>query len=252
MPSTKRYSKSPIVEAIIDIQGEIPVVITGESLAAIGDDIKVSYPTRKDITQVAGTITAQGLTAAPQKLIGYRYDSSDGKYVLQARTNGFTLSRLAPYEYWDPFRDEAQRLWQLYKSVAKPLKLTRAAVRYINQVLLPGQAIDMKDYFTTYPEISAALPQLMAQFAMQVVLPVPESEGITLSLIQASLPIVDKNVLPINLDIDIYKATAAGFESDQEIWELLEQFREIRNSMFEGCITDKTRALFSPIAEVNT
>lgn len=252
MPSGKRYNQTPIVEAVIDIQGQLPVTITGESLAAMGDDIKSSYSTRKEITHVSSTITSAGLTSAAQKLVGYRYESTNGKYVLQVKTNGFTLSRLTPYEYWDPFRDEAQRLWQLYRSIAKPLKLTRAAVRYINQILLPAGLIEMKDYFTTYPEISNALPQLMTQFAMQVMLPVPGSDDATLSLIQASLPIVDKAVLPINLDIDLFKIKPAGFESDQEIWDLLERFREIRNGIFEGCITDKTRALFSTDSEVKT
>jgi uncharacterized protein (TIGR04255 family) len=45
------------------------------------------------------------------------------------------------------------------------------------------------------------------------------------------------------LDLDVFKE-APEFASDEQVWEMLEVLRERKNKYFEGCITDKTRALF--------
>jgi uncharacterized protein (TIGR04255 family) len=46
------------------------------------------------------------------------------------------------------------------------------------------------------------------------------------------------------LDIDVFKPDA-GLSSDSEAWSLLELLRDRKNDFFEGCITDKTRSLFT-------
>ena len=51
------------------------------------------------------------------------------KQLVQARANGFTAHRLAPYEGWETFRHEARRLWDVYRQTVRP-KVARVAVRY--------------------------------------------------------------------------------------------------------------------------
>jgi len=242
MPTAQRYRTSPIVEAIIDIQFQPTEHSNPEKLEEFGASVGEKYPARQDISQVSSRLTTEGVVSTPLSVVGYRYDSTDRKYVIQVKAQSFTLSRLAPYESWEPFRDEARRLWERFVSIVKPARLTRAAVRYINQIPLPPPAVKLEDYFTTYPQISQQLPQDLQSFAMQVIMPI-EKWGATLSLIHASLPITEK-ALPINLDIDIFKIVPDGFSSEDEAWTLLENLREQRNSVFEGCITDKTRELF--------
>ena len=242
MPTAQRYRTSPIVEAIIDIQFQPTENSKPERLAEFGASVGEAYPARQDISTVSSKLTSAGVVSTPLSVIGYRYDSSDRKYVIQVKTQNFTLSRLAPYESWEPFRNEARKLWEKFVSIVKPARLTRAAVRYINQIPLPPLVVRLEDYFTTYPHISEQLPQDLQRFAMQVIMPL-ERWGATLSLIHASLPITEK-ALPINLDIDIFKEMPDGFPSEEEAWTLLDNLREQRNAVFEGCITDKTRELF--------
>jgi len=242
MPKTERYKLAPIVEAIIDIQFEQPENLKVDALAELAGVLGEKYPKRQDISFVSSKLSAAGVESTPMTVIGHRFDSTDSKYVLQVKTAGFTLSRLSPYESWEPFRDEAKRLWEIFKPVAKPKKLTRAAVRYINQILLPAPKVRLEEYFRVYPEISEALPQTIQTFAMQVFIPVPEWE-VVMSLIQATLPATGAD-LPINLDIDLFKHVPDGFSSEDEVWTLFENLRDKRNSVFEGCITDKTREIF--------
>jgi uncharacterized protein (TIGR04255 family) len=79
--------------------------------------------------------------------------------------DGFAMSRLAPYENWNAVRDEARRLWDIYRSIAKPSKLIRLAVRYINRIDMPLPLGDFKDYLRTVPDVSPDLPQGLAYTA---------------------------------------------------------------------------------------
>jgi uncharacterized protein (TIGR04255 family) len=45
------------------------------------------------------------------------------------------------------------------------------------------------------------------------------------------------------LDLDVFQ-DAPELTSDDQVWDVLEKLRERKNSYFEGCLTDKTRALF--------
>jgi uncharacterized protein (TIGR04255 family) len=68
------------------------------------------------------------------------------------------MSHLAPYENWNAVRDEARRLWALYRSIAKPSKLIRLAVRYINRIDMPLPLGDFKDYLRTVPDVTTREP----------------------------------------------------------------------------------------------
>lgn len=180
-----------------------------------------------------------------QTQIGFRFDSTDGKYVFQAGVEGFTFSRLQPYEHWDSFEQEARRVWTIYRQHADPLHCIRAAVRYINRIDLSNLPVELKDYFRTYPEISSDISQVMAGMAMQIL--IPQDNGIILSLIQATVPPPNVGLASLNLDLDFYKESQTEFATDEAIWKFLNSVRDIADHTFEGCITDKARELFEPI-----
>jgi uncharacterized protein (TIGR04255 family) len=242
----KHYRNSPITEAVIDIRVELPPETKPESLEPIAARISTAYPKREDINLFQGQFTFGVGATSTQSKLGYLFRSADGKYVLQTRTNGFTLSRLAPYEKWEPFRDEARSFWEIYKEVAKPIRATRVASRSINRIDIPLPQVEVSDYLRTYPEVSKELPQMLSGYVMQLLIPQKEFNGM-LSLIQATAPAPRQETTSINLDIDMFKESSSDFELDEKIWAFLEYLRDRKNEVFEGCITDKARELFGPI-----
>jgi hypothetical protein len=50
--------------------------------------------------------------------IGYAFRSKDGQHVFSARLDGLDFSVGHPYGRWEEFRDEALRLWELFKKVS--------------------------------------------------------------------------------------------------------------------------------------
>ncbi len=240
-----QYENAPIKEALIDIRVDLPASATLRTLEDLHRSVGESYPGKKRSIYLEGQFSAgegdQFGTSTKQKQIGYQFSSADGRQIFHPRLDGFTYSRLRPYGNWVELRDEARRLWDIYRSAVRPLKITRVAVRYVNQIDIPLAVLDYKDYFRTSPEVSPDLPQAISGFFMQIQFPQSDFGGV-LILTQAAVPPPSSDTNSVILDLDVFKEGIAA--SDDEAWSLLETLRIRKNEFFEGCITDKARALF--------
>jgi uncharacterized protein (TIGR04255 family) len=239
-----QYENAPITEALIDIRVELPSGVTLKTLEAVHDKVKQVYPGKKKRVYVQGQFSAgdEVGAVAKQTVMGFALATKNGKQIFQVRLDGFTFSRLRPYGNWGDLRDEGRRLWELYREAVSPQKITRVAVRYINQIDIPVRAIDYKDYFRTAPEVSPVLPQELSGFFMQLHFPQPDLGGL-LILTQTAVPPPRPNMNSVILDLDVFK-DGVEIASDDEVWELLETLRNRKNEFFEGCLTDKARELF--------
>lgn len=238
------YEHAPIIEALIDIRVGLAPTVTLQVLESIHDTIKEKYPAKGNRIYVQGVFSlgAEIGAAANQSQVGFSFTSTDGKQIVQARRDGFTFSRLRPYGSWVELRDEARRLWGIYRASVKPKEITRIAVRYINQIDIPASQIDYKDYFRTTPEVSPTLPQQLSGFFMQLQFPQPDLNGL-LILTQTAVPPPNPDTNSVILDLDVFGQETRP-QSDEDVWKLLDTLRERKNRYFEGSITDKTRALF--------
>lgn len=238
------YQKAPITEALIDLRAELSSEIELLTLRQVQHHLNSLYPICEDLIAFEGQIQAgSSVTAtASQTQIGYRFFSGDRKQIFQARLDGFTFSRLAPYDKWKTFRDEAKRLWEIYREVAKPKIVNRVAVRYINLINLPLPLNDFKDYLRTVPKVSSDLPQGLRDYFMQLQIPQEDLEGMLL-LNEAIIPPLADNVVSVLLDIDLFCNVKFSGEEDS-CWSLLEKLRIRKNEVFEACITNKSRELF--------
>jgi uncharacterized protein (TIGR04255 family) len=235
VPDETPYPKAPITEALIDIRVTLPGEITLADLARVNIGEDVGYPQRRN--QFAGeariAIGEQLGATTQQTHNGYVFVSSDERQIVQVRLDGFTFSRLAPYDRWEIFQEEAHRLWTLYRLAAEPVSINRVAVRYINRLDLPFPMEDLRDYLRTVPEVSPALPQELSSYVMH--LEIPQED------IGASPP--DQNTASVLLDIDLFRVFETSI-GEGELWRLLDQFRIRKNEVFEACITDAARELF--------
>lgn len=243
-PSGKHYPKAPITEAVIDLRVELPPDVSAGSLERAHEGEEVRYPIVEPLMSNVGQMVfgPQASASASSTPTGFLFRSADKKQIYQARLDGFTMSRLAPYERWEEFCSEGRRLWNIYRSVAQPSKVVRAAVRYINRINIPLPVSDFGDYLRTVPQVSTDLPQGLSGYFMQLVLPLSDIKGYVLineTIVEPASP----NVVSIVLDLDIFRTD--NLPSDEnEIWALLEQFRHVKNNVFERCITGKARELF--------
>jgi uncharacterized protein (TIGR04255 family) len=245
----RHYKSAPITEAIIDIRVELATGTAASSLDPIHEQVKDRFPTREDLIMFEQQLSfnIDSGKDAKRTQLGYICRSADTKNVFQSRINGFTFSRIFPYENWESLRSRARQVWDVYKETAKPARITRVAVRYINRIDMPTPMKDLREYLRTLPDISPDLTQVLNGYVMQLLMAQKDFGGM-LSLIEATVNPPGPNVFSVNLDIDLFKETSE-FDSDEKIWQFLEILREKKNEVFEGCITDKARELFGLIEE---
>jgi uncharacterized protein (TIGR04255 family) len=237
------YENAPIMEAVLDIRVEPWSGLSADALAEI--PAGAAYSTVDDIHMSVSQIQIgpRPSTTMSSHHSGFSYKSADLKYVFQAQVAGFTLSRLAPYENWDQFSTEAKRLWGAYKSIAKPEKATRIALRYINRVDIPLPLIDFSEYLRTLPEISSDLPQGLSGYFMQLAIPL---DGLTNGLViinETMVPPPSPDFTSILLDIDVSVSDSVSTDSDL-IWETFEKVRHKKNLVFNACLTEKAKEMF--------
>lgn len=237
------YSKAPITEAVIDLKVNSAPDANLSALEGLAGSLQQDYPKRQELMTIQGQFQGgQSVAAtASQSRTGYLYLSEDKKQILQAKLDGFSFSRLAPYENWESFRDEARRLWKVYVAAIQPEGIHRLAVRYINRLDLPLPLEDFKDYLQTVPEISSDLPQGLSNFFLQLEIPQEDLQG-TLVLNEALIPPASSDVISVVLDIDLFCLVDFSCHDDNP-WDLLEKLRIRKNKIFESCITDETRRL---------
>jgi uncharacterized protein (TIGR04255 family) len=246
--STETYKHAPITEAALDIRVRLAKEITTVSVESLKDD---DYPKLKQhpvqMQVRIGPIAADGTLGVPvaeaiNTPLGFTYESADGRQVFQVRTDGFTLNRLAPYQNWDLFAGEARRLWKKYKELAHPEYIELLGLNYINHIFVP-EGMDLSNHLRTYPEVSPVLPQLLNTFAMSFQATWPGEEQILLFVSQAIGPVIKPGFATIVLSIQAFKPLqrSAADVDEEEIWMLFGKLREVKNAVFEGCITDMVR-----------
>src|SRR5580704_380266 len=219
------FGKAPIQEAIIAIQvHDLPDSIV-EELRALPDKVKDSYRQQTELTQAqfVGQIGPQGPTAsAQQRFIGLQFQTLDSKQLFQARLNGFSFHRLAPYESWGPFRNEAFRLWNLYRDVVGPVKVANFSVRYINALVVPAPGL-LEDHLRVYPQMPLDLPLEDKD----------TGEG-TLTITQTLLP-SEPGTASILLD-NLFLYAALGVPDDI-LWGKIDAVQSVKNRVFLAALT---------------
>lgn len=244
MTSDQHYPNAPITEAVIDIQ--VTTSASMEALEQTHAGEEADYPVIEKLNVHTGAVTfgpeAHAAATASSQPLGYLYRSVNGIQIAQARTNGYTFSRLAPYPHWREFSAEAQRLWDKYRAVTNPSAITRVAVRYVNRIDIPLPLKSFGDYLRTVPQLSPDLPEGLSGYFMQLRIPLTDikCDGIiNQTIIDPARP----EVVSVVLDIDIFRTIDLP-ENEDQLWALLEELRYAKNKVFEACITDEARRLF--------
>lgn len=240
------YSKAPIKEAIIDIKVELSSGLRFEDLQAIKKHVSSDYP-RQETRNLGEGMFQFGPSvqaSAQQKPWALMFRNEANTQILQVRLDGFTFSRLEPYEDFEHLRDEARRLWDIYRELVRPKNITRVAVRYINQLNLPGAKVEPEEYLNIFPHISDRLPAELRDFGpylMNLHMYQHDLKGF-LVLNEALTPPPGPDVISIVLDFDLY-VEKPPLTDEQELWAFFEKLRERKNLYFEASITNKTREL---------
>lgn len=242
MSEYPHLENAPIREALIDIQVNPRPELDIAEIRKFRESVKEDYPKEQEqrVLHISLSLGQSLKTAQTDEPFGYRYESSDGKQVVQARRDGYTFSRLEKYETWEKLRREAVRLWNLYKEVAKPEAVKRVAVRYINSFKVKDT---LEKYLQAPPTVPPHLSFSMQEFLTRTVVHDDTSDANAI-ITQGVKEIEDDGSVPLILDIDVYKVVSLE-PDDEQIWSTIESFHDVKNDIFFNSITKKAEEMFT-------
>ncbi|MCG3137864.1 MAG: hypothetical protein HJJLKODD_01719 [Phycisphaerae bacterium] len=246
MPQWPHLENAPIREALIDIRVELPPAANLDSLQPIRDSLREQYPNSRDrislqyLARIFGDKAIESHTESQQ--VGYILESADKTQVVQVRLDGFTFSRLKPYQNWEQLKREARQQWQVYFNTLNPVRVVRVAVRYINELNFDLPVSDLGKWILTTPTIAPGLPNEMAGYFTKLMMEF-KAEGCNAIITQSIDPGQVRESVPINFDIDVFKfhEYKPDSEDSERIWEDLEILHDVKNDIFFNSITEETK-----------
>jgi uncharacterized protein (TIGR04255 family) len=233
------FANPPITEAIIAIVVQDLPDSVGDQIRGLVPQVIAEYPKNETIseTQFVGEIRpeASPKSSVQQKILGLQFRSADLKQVFQARLNGFSFHRLAPYDRWETFRAEAFRLWELFRETVGDVKPLAFSVRYINALVVPAPAL-LEDFLKLYPEIPREWPQNLSNYVMRLDLPISDqtSDAGHLTAVQTLLP-SKPGTSSILLDLNLQYPALRN--SNETLWQRIDAVRPVKNRLFDASLT---------------
>jgi uncharacterized protein (TIGR04255 family) len=242
------YANPPIREAIIAIVvQDLPDSSAGQ-IHNLVPRVVSEYPRNEPISQAqfVGEIRPQAppKTSVQQRFLGLQFRSDDLKQIFQARLNGFSFHRLAPYHRWETFRAEAFRLWQLFRETVGEVRTLSFSVRYINALVIPAPGL-MEDFLNLYPEIPREWPQTLTNSMMRLDLPISDeltTDAGHLTAVQTFLP-SEPGTASILLDLNLQYPALRN--SNETLWERIDAVRPVKNRLFNASLTAAMKSRIS-------
>jgi uncharacterized protein (TIGR04255 family) len=242
MAQRRHLRHAPITEALVDLRA----APTAEFAAAgVLDRLKVALSDRYPKHSERRTFEAQleirkGQDPVPRGadkgLHGHFFESGDGRDIAQFRIDGFTYNRLAPYTDGEAVIAEALRLWTIHAESARPLMVSRVALRYINSLPLPASA-DPLNTLTRVPPTPEGSPGSVQSFLTRIETLDAES-GRRVITTQALSPGMPPDTTSVVVDIDAFQVGDFGVTAEA-LRPILEGLRELKNAVFFGSITEE-------------
>jgi uncharacterized protein (TIGR04255 family) len=237
--------QAPITEAVLEVRCVVPDESL-ELLAEFEKRVQPDYTMKRERIQVHVNV-ADAEAISTKRVDGLLLQHESAPQIVQARFDGFAFSRLRPYGRWNELREEAVRLWAIYRDVFKPTKVVRLGLRYINAI-----EINVKEDPSKTLRILPMLPSPVAptgnnsftSFTLQVSTEYPDFGAAGNLLEHWPLVPPEAETAHVVLDIDVYKPLEFDTD-DAAIWVQLEQLRELKNFIFFSSVTPEAVRRFA-------
>ena len=239
----KKYARPPIVEATVEVRtGDL---LDRRDLERCRDRYKKKYEQVEDLAEITVAFAPGGAVTHQVKPLGYKLTSANAVDVLMLGPSNIGVSRFAPYESWEALIGDLQQNYELYTKVVGRRSVVRIGARYQNRIDVPKDQLKTggwPDFVRVLPAIPAEIAGKSGNYYMNIQ---PAFRDTKVKLVIQTGPAneVLLDHASLQLDIDAYIDSDLPTRVDL-LWDEFAQLREVKNAVFENCITDATRKLF--------
>ena len=242
MPEICHLSRAPIVEALVNFQANAarlwkPEEVRPTLVARWPEhaEIQELRPVQIEVTQTPHGQLPPKVTSQMQ---GFIFRSATQPSVHQARRDGYTFSRLAPYGDWHSLEAGALAGWADYRAVLEPEELHAVAVRFINRVEFQLEGFRLARFFTTPPVSPPDLGWQFHGFMHQTFYAVPGSPYVVKVILAPAFEAAPGDSVAFIMDIEVMLkeslvATGRGLEA------VLAAMHDLKNKAFFHLLTEE-------------
>lgn len=249
----REYTNPPIEEAVCEFRfapGQAwNLTVPGLFYEKIRDDYP-GEPRQQNLIAaelLAGPMPANAELTLRQGITKLLFESADTKKLVGVGPDILSIHSLRPYQGWEEFKKRIDKAFQVYLEVAKPIGVTRIALRYINRIVIASnQEVELSDYFTVYPQLPKdGVPSIISAFLTRTEL-IYQDAPIKLVL-NLSDVIAPPEKMAFVLDLEIFQEWVEKPLHIQETFSSLNTLKQREGEAFESLITDRSRELFNVV-----
>ena len=242
----RKYRCPPIVEAVCDFRFDPgspwDVAVPGLVYERIRDD---GFPKRTPISDVQFGLkrTEAGVEQEVKTTPRIRFSREDEKAFIQVGPDQLTVHHLKPYPSWLMFQPLIRKGFKAYLEAATPKGIQKIGLRYINRIEIPGERVELKDYFRFYPFVGTELPEDYGPFIVGIEVPYEDIRDM-LRLQLTSVKGSARDVVGVLLDLDYFLAKPGLSATLEDTSQWVDLAHDRLEEVFEATITDRLRAIF--------
>lgn len=247
VPGRRQYRNPPIEEALCEIRF-VPGPEWDPTLPGlIYQSLKAEYPQKprtQNVLEAGVTIPDGGggpSFQVQQNASRVQFRSADDRRLVGVGPDVLSAHLLRPYSSWEQFRDQIVQALAAYSSVAEPTAISRIGVRYINQIVLAADVVDLNEYFTSPPEPPETLPQTLRSFLVRMEAAYEDEPIRVITTFASNDAARGRTAFILDIDVVGEWPEQLGLESAMEA---IDDLRSRERVAFESLITDRAREVF--------
>ena len=250
MKLSKKYSKSPIIEATCQFGFKNPDKWDWTIPGILYQKINNVYPIKEEIWQkgVEFHIKSESKDSPEfiplNKIIGMRFLNEKRNRLIQIQEKTLSINILKPYTDWKEFKSQIINALKVYNNQLKPDGILRIGLRYINNFDFLPERFEIEKYFNYYPIYPDKNQESIGEMIVRSSIPIPnirEQEGFMHLLLYLNQPIGQKDRRNI-LDLDmVFLRNNENLIMIDEAKDYIEKAHTHIKEIFESCITDEMR-----------
>jgi len=245
MSTQSKYASPPVVEALCEVyfaDSHWDDTIPGrffDRVQPLGFVGKEPVQRNEVMIHLAGDSPATSVRQDTRM----RFLTAERSRVVQVEPDLVVVNQLRPYPAFSAWAPTVTQVANIYSELTGARRLHRIALRYINQITLPGTRVDLDEWFQVSPRLPPAWNDAAGAFMVRVQRKMTEALGLTLTL--GSAPAAEATESSFLLDLYAVMDLPEGTDS-VSIAALLEEAHAGIESAFEGSITSRLRSRFRP------
>jgi len=241
----RQYKNPPIEEALCELRFaggsewdlSVPVQFQERFRAVYGGKPRTQNVVAANV--VAGPAPAPPSLAVVQGLAKLQFPDVEGKRLVSIAPELLSVHVLKRYGGWEDFYKRISDAIAAYQAILAPAGVVRIGVRYINRVAIPGENIDLREYFLCEPPHIDGLPTAVGSFVHRV--EHVYEDGVRIFVTYASIDGASAPEFLLDLDVILEPSEPLQIEG---IMAVVDDLRARERAAFESIITDKSRELF--------